>query len=205
MVTEMKERNDKLGKNPFLDDDNFDEAIPIQIRKERTTESYKDNMNEDIETIDKNENIKQIFQKTKWITIYEVKDEDYIKNSNIFPDAFIKKCKQCPNVPQTISNDVKNNIKRMAMEQSLYAQVIMFRRKDLKFDAADKKKNPSKIIFQGQSARSRYWFDLDLDWIDINFSTGEPGFYRKLYQNHEKEQEKIHSEYFKFQLEMQKL
>ena len=76
-----------------MDDDNFDEAIPIQIRKEITTEAYKENMNEDIETIDKNENIKKIFQKTKWRTIYEVIDEDYIKNSNIFLDAFITKCK----------------------------------------------------------------------------------------------------------------
>ena len=59
----------------------------------------------------------------------------------------------------------------MATEQSLYAQVIMFRRKDLKFDAADKNKNASKFKFQDQYARSRYWFDLDLDWIDINFST----------------------------------
>ena len=78
------------------------------------------------------------FKKTKWRPIYEVIDEDYIKISNIFPDDFITKCKECPNVSQTISNDVKNNIKRMAMEQSLYAQVIMFRKKDLKFDAADK-------------------------------------------------------------------
>ena len=37
METEMKEMNDKLGDNPFKDDDSFDEAIPIQIRKERTT------------------------------------------------------------------------------------------------------------------------------------------------------------------------
>ena len=44
-------------------------------------------------------------------------DEDYIKNSNIFPDDFITRCKQCPNLPQTISNDVKNNIKRMEMEK----------------------------------------------------------------------------------------
>ena len=57
------------------------------------------------------------------------------------PDAFITKCKQCPNVPKTILNDVKNKIKRMATEQSLYAQVIKFRRKDLIFDAADKNKN----------------------------------------------------------------
>ena len=65
METEMKEMNERLGKNPFLYDDNFDEAIPIQIIKERTTESQKEKMNEDIETIDKNENIKQIVQKTK--------------------------------------------------------------------------------------------------------------------------------------------
>ena len=91
MEIKMKEMNDKLGENPFKDDDNFDEAIPIQIRKERTTEEYKDNMNKDIETIEKNENIKQIFQKTKWRKIYEVIDKDYTENSNIFPDAFIKK------------------------------------------------------------------------------------------------------------------
>ena len=54
---------------------------------------------------------------------------------------FIKKCILCPNEPQFISHDVKNNIKRMAMEQSLYAQVIKFWRKDLEYDAADKNKN----------------------------------------------------------------
>ena len=91
--------------------------------------------------------------------------------------------------PQFISQDVKNNIKRMAMEQSLYAQVIKFQRKGFKFDAADKNKNPSKFKFQGQSARSRYWFDLDLDWIDIDFSTREPDFYKKLFQNNDNEQE----------------
>ena len=78
-------------------------------------------MNEDIETIDTDENSKQIFQKTKWRPIYEVIDEDYIKNSHIFPDDFITKCKQCPNKPKNISSDVKNNIKRLAMEQILYA------------------------------------------------------------------------------------
>ena len=77
----------------------------------------------------------------------------------------------------------------MAMEQSLYAQVIKFRRKDLKFDAADKNKNESKFKFQGQSGRSRLWFDLDLDWIDINFSTYEPDFYKKLFQSHDNEQD----------------
>ena len=74
------------------------------------------------------------------------------------------------------------------MEQILYAQVIIFWRKDLKFHAADKNKNKSKFKFQGQSGRSRLWFDLDLDWIDINFSTPEPDFYEKLFQSHDNEQ-----------------
>ena len=77
----------------------------------------------------------------------------------------------------------------MAMEQILYAQVLKFWRKDLKFDASDKNKNGSNFKFQGQSGRSKLWFDLDLDWIGINFSTQEPDFYVKMFQNHDNEQE----------------
>ena len=61
----MKVMNEKLVENPFKDDDNFDEAIPMQIRKERTTQVYNDNMDKDIETVEKNEKSKQIFQKKK--------------------------------------------------------------------------------------------------------------------------------------------
>ena len=43
----------------------------------------------------------------------------------------------------------------MAMEQSLYAQVVNILRKDLKFVATDKNKNEAKFKFQGQSARSQ--------------------------------------------------
>ena len=59
------------------------------------------------------------------------------------------------NEPQFISSDVKNNIKRMGTEQSLYAQVVKLWRKDLQFAAADKIKNEAKFKFQGQSARSQ--------------------------------------------------
>ena len=46
-------------------------------------------MNQDIETIDKYQNT-TVVQRTKWRPIYEVIDEDYIKDSNIFPDYFIR-------------------------------------------------------------------------------------------------------------------
>ena len=70
------------------------------------------------------------------------------------------------------------------MEQGLYEQVVKLRRKDLKFVATDKKKNEAKFKFQGLSAISQRWFDLDLDWIGVNFSTREPDFYKKLFQSH---------------------
>ena len=97
--------------------------------------------------------------------------------------------KKNSNEPQFILVDVNNNIKWMAMEKSLYAQVIKFRSKDLLFEAADKNKTESKFKFQGQSTRSQLWFDLDIDWIDINFSTREPGFYKKLFQSHDSKQD----------------
>ena len=59
----------------------------------------------------------------------------------------------------------------------------------MKFDAADKNKNEFKFKFQGQSGTSRLWFDLDLYWIDINFITSEPDFYKKLFQSHDNEQD----------------
>ena len=48
---------------------------------------------------------------------------------------------------------MKNNLKRKATEQGLYAQVVKLRRKDLIFSAADKNKNEAKFKFQGLSAR----------------------------------------------------
>ena len=93
MEAEMNEMDVKHGKKAYSEYANADEAIPIQVRKERTTEAYKETMNQDIWTIEKYEDRKFI-QKTKWTSIYEVIDEDYIKDSNIFPDDFIREYKK---------------------------------------------------------------------------------------------------------------
>ena len=53
MEAETNEMDVKHGKKGYLEDANVDEAIPFQIRKERTTESNKETMNQCIETIDK--------------------------------------------------------------------------------------------------------------------------------------------------------
>ena len=56
-------------------------------------------------------------------------------------------------------------------EQGLYAQVVKLRQKYLKLILENKNKNEAKFNFQGQSTRSQLWFDLDFDWIEVNFST----------------------------------
>ena len=91
----------------------------------------------------------------------------------------------------------------MKMEQSLYAQVAKLRHKDLKFVATDKNKNEAKFKFQGKLARSQLQFDLDLDWIEINFSNREPNFYEKLFQSHDDTQDNNTFKKINYQLEMQ--
>ena len=49
--------------------------------------------------------------------------------------------------------------------------------------------NEAKFKFQGQLARSQQWFYLDLDYIEVNFSTREPDFYKKLFQSHDDTQD----------------
>ena len=48
---------------------------------------------------------------TQWRPIYEVIDEAYIEESKIFPDDFIRDCKNNSNEARDIPRDVKNNIK----------------------------------------------------------------------------------------------
>ena len=75
------------------------------------------------------------------------------------------------------------------MERVLYAQVVMLRQKDLKITESNKNKNEAKFEFQGQSARSQRWFDIDFDSIEVNCSTREPDFYRKIFNRHDNTQD----------------
>ena len=77
----------------------------------------------------------------------------------------------------------------MAMEQESYAKVIMLHQEDFKFVAIDEIKHEAKFKFQGQYTRSQRWFDLDSDWIEINFSARETGLYKKLFQSHDDTQD----------------
>ena len=67
----------------------------------------------------------------------------------------------------------------MDTEKGLYTQVVKLRRKDFKFIAENKNENEVKFNFQGQSARSQRWFDLDFDWIEVKLITHEPNLYLK--------------------------
>ena len=59
----------------------------------------------------------------------------------------------------------------------------------MKIAEENKNKNGDKFKFQGQSAISQRWFDIDFDWIGENFSTHEPDFYKKIYQRNDETQD----------------
>ena len=67
--------------------------------------------------------------------------------------------------------------------------MVKLHRNYLKFIAANKNKNESKFKFQGIYAKSQRWFDLDFDWIEVNFSTCEPDLFKKLFQSHDDTQD----------------
>ena len=145
-------------------------------------------MNTYIENINTIENRKKVYKK-QWRTIYEVIQQYFFDETDIFPDDFIKHCKINENEAHIIALEVKNNTKRMLMEQGLYSQVVMLLRKYLKTTEANKDKNEAKFKFQGQSERLQRWFDLDFDWIEEIFITREPWFYRKIFQRHDETQD----------------
>ena len=82
-------------------------------------------------------------------------------------------------------NRFKNNIKIIVAEQSLYTQVVRLCQKYLNITEQNKYKNEDKFKFQGKSARSQSWFDLDFDWVEEHFSTHETDLYIKINQRYD--------------------
>ena len=79
-------------------------------------------MNIEIENIDKIENIHK-HHNIYLRTTYKVIQKYFFEETYIFPEDFFKQWKNNENEPQNISTNVKNNLKTIAMEQILYAQV----------------------------------------------------------------------------------
>ena len=93
-----------------LVDATVDEAVPIDIRKERKTKAYKETMIQNIKNIDTYETRKTVHT-TKWRPIYEVIYEAYIEYSKLFPEDFIRDCKNNSNEARDIPHDVKKHKK----------------------------------------------------------------------------------------------
>ena len=71
---------------------NVNLAIPIDLRKERSTQAFKQTMSMDIENIDTLETRNKA-NTIKWRPIFEVIDEGYFISSKNFSNDFIKECK----------------------------------------------------------------------------------------------------------------
>ena len=78
----------------------------------------------------------------------------------------------------------------METEQGIYAQVVMLCQNYLKTTEENMNKNEDKLKFQGQSARSHCWFDIDYEQIEETFSTREPGIYQIIYRSRDETQNK---------------
>ena len=85
MEAELMKTDSRPENLAVSEDESGDEAVPIDIRKERKTKAYKYTMSQDINNIDTYETRTKV-NTTKWKPIYEVIDEAYIKESKIFPD-----------------------------------------------------------------------------------------------------------------------
>ena len=124
MEAELTDMDSITDTFSVTEEANADESIPIDLKKEQITEAYKEKMSKYIENIDTYETRTKV-NTTKWRPIYELIDKDYFIGSIFVLDYFIKECKDISNESRDIPRDVKNNIKRMAMEQGLYAHATL--------------------------------------------------------------------------------
>ena len=64
------------------------------------------------------------------IPIYEVIDHSYFSATKLFPTEFLDQFRNNQNNHQNIPSEFKVALKKMSMEQGLYAQVVMIHQKE---------------------------------------------------------------------------
>ena len=77
----------------------------------------------------------------------------------------------------------------MAIEQGLYAQVVIICQKYLNITQENRNKKEDKFKFQDQFARSQHYFDIFYYWIENN-PTRKPDLYTIIFQRHNETQDK---------------
>ena len=92
-LTEMDSKTDHLA---VTEEANVDEDIPIDLRKERSTQAYKETMSMDIEKINTFETRNKV-NTIKRRPIFGVIYEAYFKGSKMFSDVFMKEYKDNSN------------------------------------------------------------------------------------------------------------
>ena len=85
-------------------------------------------MNIYIENIDKIKNSHKHYAK-QWRTIYEVIQQEFFDETEIFPDDFIKHFKNNTNESHNIPIEVKNNIKKIRWNKNYMHKLSCFVRK----------------------------------------------------------------------------
>ena len=71
-------------------------------------------------------------------------------------------------------------------------------------DDKKEKEDTKKYNFQGQSAISKRWFDIDREWLEETFMTREPDFYKNCIKLNIGVMIQNDNKYLKYQLVMQK-
>ena len=66
--------------------------MEIYLKEEQNTQVYKKTMNVYIENINTFENINKLYT-TQWRKIYEVRELEFFKKYDIFPNYSLKKCR----------------------------------------------------------------------------------------------------------------
>ena len=79
-------------------------------------------MDIDVKNIDKNDN-------NTWRNIYEAIGEPDFEEIKVFSKSFIEHCNKNKYDPQNFPSQIKKKIKTIALEESLYAQMIIICRK----------------------------------------------------------------------------
>ena len=143
----------------------------VTIEEESKTLEYQETMDLDIENIaSTSQNI--------WRSIYKAMHDGYFKVVKFFPTEFLNQCKKIRMNLRIHQMKSKQLLKKMALAEGLYAQVVLISRRNLNDFFFKIRQN--KLTSKENQQEPKNWFDLDHEWLKEYCMTREPDFYKTI-------------------------
>ena len=121
-------------------------------------------------------------KRSVWRSVQRVIEPDWFQHNNkAIPDSFLERCRNQPNCAHILSKQSRAIVKKIGLVNGYYSQIVRIKRTTVEDDTDGSINVIDGFHFEGGTLFTEAWVSLTETWLQENFMTREPKFFKELF------------------------